>query len=158
MAMHDYVQMDRHLESFIITHPMDIYTQVNVFVDGMCEGQGRLSLERAEPATFKEAFAIVLRDDLRVIKAYTKSSTVTAVRSAGPESMEIDVFESSVDRRRDTSYQSNVCSGCQMICFRYESWDNARLNAALQHKLWCMRRTPIIREMLRLLVLDGRDE
>ncbi|CAI5733694.1 unnamed protein product [Peronospora destructor] len=41
MSMRDYVQMARHLASCIITHPMDMYTQVNVFVDGMREGQTR---------------------------------------------------------------------------------------------------------------------
>ena len=39
MAMRDYVQTARHLASCIITHPRDMYTQVNVFVDGMGEGQ-----------------------------------------------------------------------------------------------------------------------
>ena len=103
MSMRDYVQMARHLASCIVTHPMDMYTQVNVFVDGMREGQTRLSLERAEPATLEEAFAIALREDFRVTKAYTKPSVVTAVRSAGPEPMEIDAIESSGDRRRATS-------------------------------------------------------
>ena len=66
MSMRDYVQMAQHLASCITTHPMDMYTQVNVFVDGMREGQTRLSLERAEPATLEEAFAIALREDFRV--------------------------------------------------------------------------------------------
>ena len=51
MTMRDYVQMARHLGSCIITHLMDMYTQENVFVEGMREGQTRLSLERAEPTT-----------------------------------------------------------------------------------------------------------
>jgi hypothetical protein len=118
MSMRDYVQMARHLASCIVTHPMDMYTQVNVFVDGMREGQTRLSLERAEPATLEEAFAIALREDFRVTKAYTKSSVVTAVRSAGPEPMEIDAIESSGDRRRATAYKGDVRGGRQMICFR----------------------------------------
>ena len=44
MAMRDYVQMARHLASCITTHPMDMYTQVSVIVDGMREGKTRLSL------------------------------------------------------------------------------------------------------------------
>ena len=35
---------------------MDMYTQVAVYVDGMREGQTRLSLERANPARLKEVF------------------------------------------------------------------------------------------------------
>ena len=56
LSMSDYVQMARHLASCIIMHPMYMYTQVNIFVDGMREGQTRLSLERAEPATLEGAF------------------------------------------------------------------------------------------------------
>uniref|UniRef100_A0AAV1TJW4 Retrotransposon gag domain-containing protein n=1 Tax=Peronospora matthiolae TaxID=2874970 RepID=A0AAV1TJW4_9STRA len=81
MSMRGYVQMAQHLASCIVTHPMDMHTQVNVFVDGMREGQTRLSLERAEPATLEEAFAITLRDDLRVPKVYTKASVVTTYES-----------------------------------------------------------------------------
>ena len=92
MAMRDYVQMVRHLTSCVITHPMDVYTQVNVFVDGMREGHTRLSLERAEPATLEEAFAIALREDFRVTKAYAKLSVVTVAQPSGPEPMEIDVI------------------------------------------------------------------
>ena len=70
LSMHDYVQMARHLTSRIITHPLNMYTHVNAFVDGMREGQTRLSLERADPATLEEAFSISLREDFRVTKAY----------------------------------------------------------------------------------------
>ena len=80
MSMRDYVQMARHLASCIDKHSMDMYTQVNVFADGMREGQTRLSLERAETATLEEVFAIALREEFRVTKAYTKSLIVTAVR------------------------------------------------------------------------------
>ena len=67
--MRDYVHMARYLASCIITHPMDMYTHVNVLVDGMRERQTRLSLERAEPAALEEAFSIALREGFRVTKA-----------------------------------------------------------------------------------------
>ncbi|CAI5708623.1 unnamed protein product [Peronospora farinosa] len=118
MAMRDYVQMARHLASCIITHPMDMYTQVNVFVGGMREGQTRLSLERAEPATLEEAFAIALREDFKVTEAYAKPSVVTVPRPSGPEPMEIDVIESSSDRRRVISHEGDARTGRQMGCFR----------------------------------------
>uniref|UniRef100_A0AAV1TYK7 CCHC-type domain-containing protein n=1 Tax=Peronospora matthiolae TaxID=2874970 RepID=A0AAV1TYK7_9STRA len=97
---------------------MDMYTQVNVFVDGIREGLTRLSLGRAEPATSEEDFAIALCEDFRVTKAYTKPSVVTAVKSVGPEPMEIDAIESSGDRRRATLYKGDARSGRQIICFR----------------------------------------
>ena len=37
MLMRDYVHMTQYLASCIITHPMDMYTHVNVLVDKMCE-------------------------------------------------------------------------------------------------------------------------
>uniref|UniRef100_A0AAV1UJM1 Uncharacterized protein n=1 Tax=Peronospora matthiolae TaxID=2874970 RepID=A0AAV1UJM1_9STRA len=119
MSMRDYVQMAQHLTSCIITHPMDMYTQVNVFVDGTREGQTRLLLKRAEPATLEEAFAIALREYFSVTKACTKPSVVTAVKKAGPEPMEIDAIESLGDRRRATFYKGDVRIGRQMICFRF---------------------------------------
>uniref|UniRef100_M4C3V5 CCHC-type domain-containing protein n=1 Tax=Hyaloperonospora arabidopsidis (strain Emoy2) TaxID=559515 RepID=M4C3V5_HYAAE len=118
MAMRDYVQMARHLASCVITHPMDMYTQVNVFVDGMREGQTRLSLERAEPAILEEAFAIALRGLFRVTKAYTKPSVVTVSRPPGTEPMEIDVIELSGDRRCVAYYKSDARTRHQMVCFR----------------------------------------
>ena len=75
---------------------MDMYTQANVFVDGMREGQTRLSSKRAEPTTLEEEFLIALREDFRVTKAYIKPTIVTVARSPGSESMEMDVIESSV--------------------------------------------------------------
>ena len=118
LAMGDYVQMARHMASCIITHPMDMYTQVNVFVDGMREGQTHLSLERAEPATLEEAFAIALREDFRVTKAYTKPSVVTVARPSGPELMENDVIELSGDRRRVAYFKGDARIGRQIVFFR----------------------------------------
>ena len=51
MTMRDYVQGARHLPLCIITHLMDMYTWVNVFVDRMREEQTRLSLECAKRTT-----------------------------------------------------------------------------------------------------------
>ena len=76
--------MDRHLASCIITHPIDMYTQVNVFVDCIREGKTRLTLERAGTVTLNEAFTIALRGNFRVTKAYTKPSVVTLVRPSVP--------------------------------------------------------------------------
>ena len=53
---------------------MDMYTQMNVFVGGMREGQIRPLLERAEPSTLDEAFSNALRENFRVTMAYTKPS------------------------------------------------------------------------------------
>ena len=100
--MRYYMQMAQHLASFIITHPMDMYTQVNVFVNGMRKGQNRLSVERAEPATLEEASTFAFPEDVRATKAFTKPSVVTFVQPFGLESMEIDVIESSLSAARQS--------------------------------------------------------
>ena len=57
-AMRDYVQKTRHLVSCVVTDPIDMASQVHVFVYGMREGLTRYSLMRAEPKTLEEAFAL----------------------------------------------------------------------------------------------------
>ena len=59
---------------------MDMYTQVDVFVDGMRERQNCLSSKRAEPATLEKEFLVALREDFRVTKAYIKPTIVTVAR------------------------------------------------------------------------------
>ena len=95
MTMRVYVPMPRHLASYIKTHPIDMYTQVNVIVNGMREEHTRLSLENTMTATLKEAFSIALRVDFRVTKAYTKPTVDTVAQSSGPEPMKYDMIESS---------------------------------------------------------------
>ncbi|KAE8957302.1 hypothetical protein PR001_g31423 [Phytophthora rubi] len=68
MSMHDYVQKTRHLASCIVTKPIDMVSQVHVFVIGMREGMTRYCLTRAEPTTLEEAFALALREDYVVVR------------------------------------------------------------------------------------------
>ncbi|KAE8891632.1 hypothetical protein PF003_g24240 [Phytophthora fragariae] len=49
MSMRDYVQKTRHLVSCIVTNPIDVASQVHVFIFGMREGMTGYCLTRAEP-------------------------------------------------------------------------------------------------------------
>ena len=118
LTTRDYVQMAQHLTSCIITHSMDVYALVNVFVDEIREVHHRLSFERSKIATLKEAFLIAFHEDFRVIKAYTKPTIVTFIRSSGPKSIEIDVIKSLSHRGRATIHKSIVRARRQIICFR----------------------------------------
>ena len=64
--------------------------------------------EYAETATLEEAFAIALREEFRITKAYTRPSIVTVARSSGPEPLEADVIESSGDQRCATHYKDDT--------------------------------------------------
>ncbi|POM64447.1 Putative Polyprotein [Phytophthora palmivora] len=63
MSMRDYAQKARHLASGIVTKPIDVLSQVHIFVSGMRKGMTRHCLTRAEPATLEVAFALALRED-----------------------------------------------------------------------------------------------
>ncbi|KAG3107220.1 hypothetical protein PI124_g13249 [Phytophthora idaei] len=57
MSMLEYIHCARHLISCITTPPMDMATQVPVFVYGMNAGYQRFDLTRETPSTSEEAFA-----------------------------------------------------------------------------------------------------
>ena len=116
LSMRDYVQKTRHLASCIITQPIDMASQVHVFVFGMQEGMTRYCLTRAEPKSLEEAFALALREDYTVASSYLHA-TSPIFRVSGPEPMEIDAI--AVSRSRGgASFHRNTCSPNTTKCFR----------------------------------------
>ncbi|KAE9269884.1 hypothetical protein PR003_g31009, partial [Phytophthora rubi] len=83
MSMRDYVQKIQHLVSCIVTNPIDVASQVHVFIFGMLEGMTRYCLTRAEPSTLEAAFALALREDYTVASSYTRVLTPDAGASHG---------------------------------------------------------------------------
>ncbi|KAG3116727.1 hypothetical protein PI125_g4420 [Phytophthora idaei] len=63
MSMLEYIQRARHIISCTTTHPVDMTTQVHVFISGMSAGYQRFYLTRKTPSSLEEAFAVALRDD-----------------------------------------------------------------------------------------------
>ncbi|KAE9081600.1 hypothetical protein PF002_g4549 [Phytophthora fragariae] len=101
MSMRDYVQKTRHLVSCIVTSPIDVASQVHVFIFGMREGMTRYCLTREEPSTLEAAFALALREDYTVASSYARVLTPDA-RASAPDPMEIDAIEAE-SRSRSTS-------------------------------------------------------
>ncbi|KAE9299003.1 hypothetical protein PF008_g23358 [Phytophthora fragariae] len=101
MPMRDYVQKTRHLVSCILTNPIDVASQVHVFIFGMREGMTRYCRTRAEPSTLEAAFALALREDYTVASSYARALTPDA-RASAPEPMEINAIEAE-SRSRSTS-------------------------------------------------------
>jgi hypothetical protein len=93
MSMRDYVQKTRHLASCVVKQPIDMASQVHVFVYGMREGMTRYCLTRDEPQTLEEAFALALREDYTVTASYAKALPPNQQLREGPEPMEIDAIE-----------------------------------------------------------------
>uniref|UniRef100_A0AAV1VG18 CCHC-type domain-containing protein n=1 Tax=Peronospora matthiolae TaxID=2874970 RepID=A0AAV1VG18_9STRA len=115
LSMRDYVQKTRHLASCIITKPVDMASQVHVFVFGMQEGMTRYCLTRAEPKTLEEAFALALREDYTVASSYLQAASQRP-RTSGPEPMEIDVIDAS--RGRGKQFGRDIRSQNTMECYR----------------------------------------
>ncbi|KAE8970943.1 hypothetical protein PR001_g27051, partial [Phytophthora rubi] len=124
MSMHDYVQKTRHLVSCIVTNPIDVASQVHVFIFGMREGMTRYCLTRAEPSTLEAAFALALREDYTVASSYSRALTPDA-RASAPEPMEIDAIEAesrsrltSTARGPRFSNDNRPRDGRQLVCYR----------------------------------------
>ncbi|POM64641.1 Polyprotein [Phytophthora palmivora] len=118
MSMRDYVQKTRHLASCIVTKPIDMESQVHVFVPGMLEGMTRYCLMRAEPATLEEAFALALRQDYMVTSSYARTIP-TETRQSDPEPMEIDAVEASQRRQWAPSRRGRSSRDDRpMVCFQ----------------------------------------
>ncbi|KAG3099240.1 hypothetical protein PI124_g19793 [Phytophthora idaei] len=114
MSMRDYVQKTRHLASCVVTKPIDMASQVHVFVFGMREGMTRYCLTRAKPSTLEEAFALTLREDYVVASLYARALSETARESAS-EPMEIAASNS---RQRNGSRGCGGRNGRSLTCFR----------------------------------------
>ncbi|KAG3154515.1 hypothetical protein PC128_g22323 [Phytophthora cactorum] len=97
MPMLEYIQKVRHLISCITTRPMDMATEVHVFVSDMNAGYQRFYLTRKNPLTLEKAFT-------------TASQASDISRSPAPEPepalMEIDVIPHYDGRRGATSTAS----------------------------------------------------
>ncbi|KAG2805042.1 hypothetical protein PC112_g18446 [Phytophthora cactorum] len=117
MSMRDYVQKTRHLASCIVAKPIDMASQVHVFVFGMREGITRYCLTRPEPSTLEEAFALALCEDYVVASSYARALSATA-RESATEPMEIDAIDASNSRQRNGSRGSGGRNGGSLTCFR----------------------------------------
>lgn len=121
LSMRDYVQKTRELVSNIRLNPIDITTQVHVFISGMNPGFQRFYLTRKSPKSLEDAFATALREDYSVLAA---SQLPTGFQTpVDPNAMEIDAMEvkptsksaSQKSKRRDGQNFSKklICYRCQ---------------------------------------------
>ncbi|OWZ15885.1 polyprotein [Phytophthora megakarya] len=108
MSMLEYIQRERHLISCTTSHPMDMATQVHVFISGMNAGNQRFYLTRKAPSTLEEAFAAALREDYSVSasRAFDVSRPLLPASESGPEPME--VIQHCGERRQSTFFDTIV--------------------------------------------------
>ncbi|KAK1942321.1 hypothetical protein P3T76_006643 [Phytophthora citrophthora] len=99
MSMLEYIQRARHLVSCITTNPVDMATQVHVFISGMNAGYQRFYLTRKTPDSLEEAFETALREDYSVSASEAFSLVRPLATEPGP--MEVDAIQDFRGRRRD---------------------------------------------------------
>ncbi|KAE9241495.1 hypothetical protein PF004_g7022 [Phytophthora fragariae] len=119
MSMLEYIQRARHLVSCIMTHLVDMATQVHV--SGMNTDYQRFYLTWKTPMTLEEAFATTLREDYSVTAS--QAFDVSRVSEPEPEPMEVDTIQHYGGRRPPTSStgattSSSTRSPRPMRCFR----------------------------------------
>ncbi|KAI9984236.1 hypothetical protein PInf_005547 [Phytophthora infestans] len=117
MTMRDYVQKTRHLASCIVSKPIDMASQVHVFVFGMREGMTRYCLTRSNPSTLEEAFALALREDYVVAASYAHALPASA-RDSAPEPMDIDAIDATSNRQCYAARRSGARNNRSLTCFR----------------------------------------
>ncbi|KAG4038770.1 hypothetical protein PC123_g25668 [Phytophthora cactorum] len=93
MSMLEYIQRTRHLISCITTHPVDMATQVHVFVSDMSAGYQRFYLTWKTPSTLEEAFAVALREDYSMTASQAFDVSRAPASEPEPEPMEIDAID-----------------------------------------------------------------
>ncbi|POM66811.1 Polyprotein [Phytophthora palmivora] len=102
MPMLEYIQHARHLVSCLTTNPMDMVTQIHVFISGMNAGYQRFYLTRKTPSTLEEAFAIAPREDYSVTASQAFDVSRPITHGPEPEPMEVDAIQNYGGRREPT--------------------------------------------------------
>ncbi|POM77248.1 Hypothetical protein PHPALM_5395 [Phytophthora palmivora] len=123
MSMLEYIQHARHLVSCLTANPMDMVTQIHVFISGMNAGYQRFYLTRKTPSTLEEAFAIALREDYSVTASQAFDVSRPITHGPEPEPMEVDAIPHYGGRREPTSstrtsHSPSTRTPRSMRCFR----------------------------------------
>ena len=87
-SLHEYIQRTRFLASCLVSSPIDMATQVSVFMSGLKEGPVKQYIFREYPKTLEEAFIIAQKEDF---SAKLGQSTHVSVSHDGPEPMDLSV-------------------------------------------------------------------
>ncbi|KAG4050110.1 hypothetical protein PC123_g14625 [Phytophthora cactorum] len=115
-----YIQCARHLVSCITAKPVDMATQVHVFVSGVNAGNKRFYLTRKTPSALEEAFAVALREDCSVttLQPFDYSRPLTA--EPEPEPVEVGAIQQHYGGRHlKMASQSSSMRGSRPIrCYR----------------------------------------
>ena len=113
--IHAYAQHTRYLVSCIVCHPIDVQTQVTVFIKGLADGPVKTHLFRLELESLDQAIAIAEQEDFSLNQAYVHSGSYRPPRRqevGGPEPMDLCYVES--EKPRSSNYKRlQKCNRCQ---------------------------------------------
>ncbi|OWZ24005.1 LOW QUALITY PROTEIN: polyprotein [Phytophthora megakarya] len=100
--------------------PMDMTTQVHVFISGINAGYQCFYLTKKAPSTVEEAFAVALRENYSVSTSIRCLSSLLPASESGPEPMEVDAIQHYGERRQSTfsTRSPSTHTSRPMKCFR----------------------------------------
>lgn len=115
-----YTQRARYLVSSIVEHPVDMMTQVAIFLAGLNDGPIKTQLFREYPETLEEAISRSLQEDfshkqakLNLPVRSASSARPPSKPSSGAEPMDIGSITSGSSQKRASDKTNIVCRRCQ---------------------------------------------
>lgn len=115
--VHGYAQHLRHLASCATEHPVDGYTLIDTFLQGLADGPVRTYMFREEFHTLDQAIAYAEQEDYSLRQSRATSTSCSPPRrqeNVDPEPMDLCYVESEVPRTQNHK-GSTRCKRCQKI-------------------------------------------
>ena len=121
--MHGFSQHLRYLASSVTEHPVDEYTLIDVFTNGLVDGPVKTYMFREEFNALDKAIAYDVQEDVSLRQVQANKSTYRPVRRqehGGPEPIDLCYVESDRPRSQDHNRTAR-CHRCQKIGhYQYE--------------------------------------
>ncbi|KAF1334827.1 Membrane protein, partial [Globisporangium splendens] len=107
--IHAYSQRARYLVSNVVEEPIDMATQIAVYMKGLNDGPIKTYLFRDHPKTLEEAISRSIQEDFSMKQSKLHSHS-QAPRSNGPEPMDLSAVDSlTTQMPRKKSVRCNRC-------------------------------------------------
>ena len=124
--MHGFAQHLRYLASSVTEHPVDEYTLIDVFTNGLVDGTVRTYMFREELCTLDKAISYAAQEDFILRQSQANKSTYRPVgrqEHGGPEPMDLCYVESNRPRSQDHKRTAR--------CHRYQKIGNYRYECSV---------------------------
>lgn len=118
--LHTYCTRARELIACVVSDPIDMKTQVTVFMAGLADGPVRTQLFREYPESLEKAISRAMEEDFSVKQAKThqpptgpRRSPSTPSGPSGPEPMDLSYIDPTQQKKPPVDMSKIVCRRCQ---------------------------------------------